>query len=169
MERGPADIGAPVFVGEGGGFQKREAAVADLLQARAVGAAGGGVVKIDRHAVAPPVLLAGGPGQSGALLQSDAAQGHEGDHVGRADTRMDAGVAGHVDQPRGDAGRGDSGCEDCVGGTGEGQHGTVVIGVDLQIQKQNAGHGGSGAGDGGDDAGLAPFTEIRNAFDQAAG
>jgi hypothetical protein len=44
-----------------------------------------------------------------------------------------------------------------------------VIGIGLQIQKQDAGHGGGGAGDGGDDARIAPCAEIRNAFDQAAG
>ena len=69
-----------------------------LFQVGAVGPRRRRLVEEDRHAEAPPDLQPRLAGQQHALLQLDAGDGHKGNHVRRADARVNSLLAGQVDQ-----------------------------------------------------------------------
>ena len=52
-----------------------------------------------------------------------------------------------------------------VGGTGKGEHGAVVIGVQLAVEDRDPAHGADGLDDGVDFGGVAAFGEIGDALD----
>ncbi len=59
------------------------------------------------------------------------------------------------------------GClHDRTGGTGEGDDGAVVIGVQFAVEDGNAVYRTDGIDDGVDDSGVAPFGKIGDALDK---
>ena len=150
-----ADVGRQGCVGQ----------LADVFEAEALGAQGGGFVEIYGDAEFVPDAAAGLMRESGAVIESEPADGNEGDDVGCAEARVNAGVAREVDE-FGCGANGREGCRaDGLGRAREGHDRAVVVGVRSDVEELDAGGGGDGASDARDDDGIAAFGEIRHAFD----
>ena len=149
--------------------QTLELPAADVLEVDSFGRPCRGFVKIHRHPVAAPDLLAHALGDLHALLEAHALDGDEGHHVGRPDARVHARMAVEVDQF--------DRLPDCAqrrlahrfGRPGEGQHRTVVIGVELAVEEDHARHRPHGFDERVHFGGVPPLREVRHALDQSSG
>jgi hypothetical protein len=145
--------------------QAFELASAHFFEQGAIGAGCGGFVEIDGNLVALPDFRAGLAGQQRALLERDVADGHKGNDVGRADAGMHTLLSGEVNELRCAARPANGGFDDRCRRTGDGDDGTVVIGVKRPVQQVGPLdlHGGD---DRLDHLGLSAFGEVGHAFDE---
>ena len=114
--------------------QPLELTAADVLEILALGRGGRGFVEINGDLIALPYLRAGVAGHGDAVLEGDAADGDEGDDIGRADARMRALMMGKVDQFRGATHAADGSLLHGFALAGEGDDAAVVVGVHLAVE-----------------------------------
>jgi hypothetical protein len=81
---------------------------------------------------------------------------------------VDAFLRSEVDELRGATGTANGGFDDTGGGAGDGDDGTVVVGVERIVEQAHALYVHSGD-DGLDDVGASAFREVGNAFDERVG
>jgi hypothetical protein len=77
-------------------------------------------------------------------------------------------MAVEVDEFDGFAGAGESGFDDDLRGRGEGDDAAVVVGVEFEVEQDDAGQGADGGGDGFDGGAVAAFGEIGDALYESA-
>src|SRR2546427_13279044 len=106
------------------------------------------------------------PCEVDAVVQRDAADRDERDHVGRADAGMLASVGGKVDSVEGLFSRPKCGFADGFGRSDEGQDAAVVIGVALAVQHDDAGDSLNGVDQRVNGLGLPAFAEVGDALDK---
>jgi hypothetical protein len=107
-------------------------------------------------------------GHGDAVINGDAVDGDEGNHIGRAHARVRALVPGKVNQLGGLAYTADNGLFDGFPLAHQRDDRAVVVGIHLPVKKIDAGNL-HGFDDGIDFARVAAFGEIGNAFDKSAG
>ena len=77
---------------------------------------------------------------------------------------MDAFVFTEIDESDGALDTAIGSFDDGRGGTGEGDHGAVVIGIQLAVEDGDAAHGADGFDDGVHFGGVAALGEVGNGF-----
>ena len=147
--------------------QALELALADIFEVGALGPLRRRFVEINRDAVALPDFAAHFFREHDAILDGDAFDGNERDHVGCAEPRMRAGVAREIDQLGGFADAAQRRLGDVLGFAGERDHAAIVVRVAFAVEQEDAGNFAHGRDDGVHFGGIAAFGEIRNAFDEA--
>ncbi len=101
-----------------------------------------------------------------AVLEGHAFDGDEGDHVGRADTRVRALLFREIDQRDGLFHRAEGGVGDGGGRTYEGEYAAVVVGIGFAVEQDDFGDGEDGLHDRVNPGGIAAFGEIGDALDE---
>jgi hypothetical protein len=91
----------------------------------------------------------------------------EWDHVSGADARMNTAMGGEIDVRSDLSHRPNARFSHNIGRTSEGNHGAVVVRVEMQVQHTNVGDGLHDGGDTLDLAAVAAFAEIRHALDES--
>ena len=145
-------------------LQAFELAAAHVFKIGAVGPGRRRLIEIDGNAEAPPDFEAGLAGQHDALLQLDAGDGHERDHVCRADAGMGSLLAGQVDQLNGLARAAHRGFHDGGRLTGQGDDRAVVVGIHRPVEQAHSVHAHRGH-NGLDPPGIGALGEVGNALD----
>ncbi len=136
-----------------------------MLQLAAGRVQSGGLIEINRDREAAPDLGAGLVRGVDAIVKRRAGERHEGQDVGRADARMDAGMLAEIDERGGFTDASHGGFEDDGGLAGEGNDAAVVVGIGIKSENGYAVHMTGDARDGHDYVGVAALREIRHAFD----
>jgi len=134
-----------------------KSASANVLQRVAFGTAGCGFVEIDWDAEVFPDRFADLVRDGCAIFQRRILEGDEGDHIRGADAWMHSKVTAQIDSVHGYRDGLQCACGDGVGRAGEGDDGTVMIGVHFGSQQDHAGNGSNGMFDGLDDFRVAAF------------
>ena len=147
--------------------QALELALADIFEVGAVGPLRRGFVEIHRDAVAFPDFAAHFFREHDAILDGDAFDGDERDHIGCAKPRMGSGVAREVDQLGGFADAAQRSLRDALGFSDKRDHAAIVVRVAFTVEEEDAGNLAHGRDDGFHFGGIAALGEIRNAFDEA--
>jgi hypothetical protein len=164
VELRAADVGAARGVAEGSVAETFKLAAANVFEEDAVGARGGGSVKVDGDAIATPDEETSLAGEDGAVGEGGSADGDKGDDVGGADAGMDAVLGGEVDQLGGFACGADGGFDDSGGRAGEGDDGAVVGGIEGPVEQAHA-FDLCGGDDLCDLGGVGAFREVGDALD----
>ena len=138
-------------------------AAADVFEILPLGRGGGGLVQIDGNLVALPDFRAHVPRHGHAILKSDAVDGDEGNHVGRAQARVRALVTGEVDEFGGLADAANRRLLNRLALACQRDHAAVVVGIHLAIEQVDAGHP-HGFDNGIDFGRVAALREVRYAF-----
>ncbi len=156
--------------GIGGNFvaNSLELAAANVFEVLPFGRGRGGFVKIDRDMEAPGDFGSDVAGHGDAVINGDAVDGDEGNHIGRAHARVRALMPGQVDQLGGLPHAANRRLLNGFGLADERDHASVVVSVHLPVEQIHAGdlHGFD---DGIDLGCIAAFGEIGNAFNESVG
>ncbi len=113
-------------------------AATNILEENAVGAGGGGTVKVDGDTITPPDLKASLTSEHGALRKRDAANGNEWNDVCGSDTGVNTLLASQIDELRGLAGCTNCSLYYCFRSPRYGYDGTIMGGIERPIQETNA-------------------------------
>jgi hypothetical protein len=112
--------------------------------------------------MAPPDLLANSLSEPDAILQGHAFHGHERHDVDGPDPGMHARVTVEINQIDGAPNSAYSRFGYRIRRAGEGDDGTIMVGVDLVVQHRDARYRVDHLEDGIDLGGVAPLGEIRD-------
>ncbi len=165
MKGGATEIRLPGFVQENFFADAFKLTAANIFEAQSCGLARGRLIEVDRDTGLTPDTLAGAMCDIDAGAQRRVAERNEGQHVERAQARMDALVPGQVNGRRSlDCG---AHCrfEDYFFGAGEGDDTAIVIGVAGAVEQQDARHGGDDGDDGIHNGGVLTLGKVWDTFD----
>ncbi len=162
-----ADVRKPGRVRGDGVADRLELPGAHFGQVPAFGHAGGIAVEVDGNTQFLPHPRAEGDGQRDGLFCGGFAQGHEGDHVGRAHARVLALVGGEIDDTRRHLHHVEHGVDDVRSPADEGDDAPVVVRVLLGVEHGHARAVSSRRHDATDLGLVAAFGEVGDAFEPA--
>ncbi len=121
-------------------------------------------VEVTRKAKTAPDLATGAMGGVHRFSHEGATQRDERDHIGDAGARVLALVAAEVDQLGCLRGASNSGFHNGVGGSREGHHGAIVIGIGFPAKQKDTRRGFNGIHDRPYHALIAAFRKVRDAL-----
>ena len=163
-----AEVRSLLRVGEPG-RETLEAAAPDVGQQAPAGLPGRTLVEEDRQAEAVRHLGGQVLRRGHGRLHGRIPQGDERHHVHGPDPGMDAFVVGQVDfGQRGCVEREETGAE-VPGLAREGQDGTVVVGIGMEVEQPDARRRGDRSGQPGHHLGAAAFAHVGDAFQRRHG
>lgn len=164
VKRGTTEVRVTGRIGKNGLAEGFKATLANDFEAFALGTEGGGFVEVDGNLQLCPNALTELMGKDGALVERDALDGDQGNHVGGANAGVDAVMGVEIDGLTGDLNGAKGSLKDGIGVAGKGEDGAMMIDIAFLREEFGAGGGGDRLGNPLDDDGVAACTEIRYAF-----
>ena len=129
-----------------------------------LGAQGGGFIEVDGDAQFVGHAPAQLPCHHGTLVERDAPDGDEGQHVGGSDAGVGAVVTAHVDELLGGLHSEEGGFGHCLRLTGKGDDGAVGSLAGVDVEHLSTADAADGVGDLSDDVLVAALAEVGHAL-----
>ena len=163
MQFGAADIGQAISFSNDRG-ESFKTAIPDGFESPAIVAPGSVSVQIARHAEFGPDSISDPPNAGDTCLPNCFAEWDHGDHIKRANSRMDSPMPGQVYAFHSDRGKARHGLRNLVQGCREGEYRAVMILVAMRVEEVD-GSGIDGGLDPPHSARTPALRHVRHACD----